>query len=222
MEPELGGSRRKTPVNWSHVLSLSRIVALPVIVALIYSSWTWAPFIAGCLFGGAAITDVLDGRLARRRGTVSPLGVFLDLAADKILIIGILIAMVDEHWVPGWMVIVIVTREFLVSGLRTVAASGGVIIPAGRWGKGKTLVTILAMETVFGREDVHRGGAWAFGQGNAVEGFYNLAPWFMLLATIWTVASGLEYLVAGQRALRAHRRASTPERTVPLVKEPRL
>ena len=109
-----------------NLLSLARLVATPVVVALLL----WAPpnrLAAAALFSLASITDYLDGYLARRWQVVSQFGVFCDLMADKLLVASTLIAMVGIGWCRAWMVIVIVGRELVVSGLRSWAAAQGVV-----------------------------------------------------------------------------------------------
>ena len=127
-----------------NLLSLARLIATPVVVALLLV----APphrIAAAILFALASITDYLDGYLARRWQVVSQFGVFADLMADKLLVAATLIAMVGIGVVPAWIAIVIVGRELVVSGLRSWAAARGVVIPAGIWGKGKTLLTLIAV-----------------------------------------------------------------------------
>ncbi len=127
-------------------LSLARLIATPLIVLLLLAAPTQS-IPAAVLFSLASITDYLDGYLARRWKVVSQFGVFCDLVADKLLVSATLIALIGIGRVASWVVIVIVGRELLVSGLRAWAAAQGVVIPAGIWGKGKTLVTLIA--TVF-------------------------------------------------------------------------
>src|SRR6266487_2154591 len=110
--------------NVPNILSLSRILAT-------------------VLFVLGSGTDFLDGYLARRYKLVSPLGVFLDLTADKVFVSVILIALVQVGLVPAWIVAVIIAREFLVTGLRSMASAKGKVIPAGKWGKQKTLITMV-------------------------------------------------------------------------------
>lgn len=127
-----------------NLLSLARLIATPVVVVLLLV----APphrIAAAVLFALASITDYLDGYLARRWRVVSQFGVFADLMADKLLVAATLIAMVGINVVPAWIAIVIVGRELVVSGLRSWAAARGVVIPAGIWGKGKTLLTLIAV-----------------------------------------------------------------------------
>lgn len=101
--------------------------------------------VVSILFAAASITDYLDGYLARRLHVVSSLGVFIDLAADKILVSTVLIVLTGIGTVPSWMAAVIVAREFIVAGLRSQAAAKGVVIAASQLGKWKTTVTLIAL-----------------------------------------------------------------------------
>jgi CDP-diacylglycerol--glycerol-3-phosphate 3-phosphatidyltransferase len=187
--------------NVPNILSACRIVMLAPLVLLILINQPVTYAIATVLFLLVAITDTLDGRLARRYNLVSTLGVFLDLTADKMLVAGLLIALVEVHLVPSWIVIVIVAREFLVTGMRSLAASAGKVIPAGPLGKQKTFLTLLAM-----------GGillASAFSPAPLTLFPPHFIPWsqvnvgavllfasdvLMILALIWTVLSAVEYM----------------------------
>lgn len=131
--------------NVPNLLSLSRLVVTVAIFVLVLFNTPWAFLVATALFILAAATDFFDGYLARRYKVVSPFGVFLDLTADKVFVSTILIALVQIGLVPAWIVVIIVAREFLVTGLRSMAAAKGKVIPAGMWGKQKTLITMVAM-----------------------------------------------------------------------------
>src|SRR5437588_3784284 len=131
--------------NLPNLLSLSRMVATALVFVLVLFNTPWAFLTATLLFILASATDFFDGYLARRLKVVSRLGVFLDLTADKVFVSVILIALVQISLVPAWIVVIIVTREFLVTGLRSMAAAKGKVIPAGIWGKQKTLITLLAL-----------------------------------------------------------------------------
>jgi CDP-diacylglycerol---glycerol-3-phosphate 3-phosphatidyltransferase len=182
-----------------NLLSFSRILAAPVLYALVVSHWRYAFLTAAVLFLLASITDTLDGELARRRGLVSPFGIYLDTTSDKILIAVLLIALAVAHLAPGWMAAVIIAREFLVTGLRSYAAALGVVIPAGGWGKAKTVITIVALLLVLLEGDARQGG-WLSSQ--AAPGAWLLsslgpatvAVWALFIATVWTVGSGAEYI----------------------------
>src|SRR6266852_4871980 len=108
--------------NVPNILSASRILATVLVFILILLNQQWA-FLVATVFFFASVTDMLDGYLARKYHLVSPLGVFLDLTADKIFVSAILIALVQLGLVPAWIVIIIVSREFLVTGLRSMAAA---------------------------------------------------------------------------------------------------
>jgi CDP-diacylglycerol--glycerol-3-phosphate 3-phosphatidyltransferase len=186
-----------------NLLSIGRLLATIPLVVLILINQSGAFLGATVLFVAGSLTDTLDGRLARRYGLVSQLGVFLDLTADKVFVSAALIALVQIGVVPAWIVIVIVTREFLVSGLRSLAAAQGVVIPAGRWGKQKTLLTLVAIGGVLLSRGL--GGLTAFPLGLATGGSPSSFPDYLLaasdvvllLAVIWTIGSAIEYLRGG-------------------------
>jgi CDP-diacylglycerol---glycerol-3-phosphate 3-phosphatidyltransferase len=198
-----------------NVLSLGRLLATIPLVVLILVNTPSAYLIATALFAAGSITDTLDGRLARRYHLVSNLGVFLDLTADKVFVSAALIALIQVSVIPAWIVIVIVTREFLVSGLRSLAAAQGVVIPAGRWGKQKTLLTLVAAGGIL----LARGlrGATAFPLGLATGGAPTSLPDYLLalsdaillLAVIWTIFSAVEYLRGAWSLLAAPAKSAT-------------
>jgi CDP-diacylglycerol--glycerol-3-phosphate 3-phosphatidyltransferase len=182
-----------------NLLSLSRIVVAPFIYALIVWSGRDGQLFALVLFVIASMTDTIDGQLARRANTVTPLGVYLDTTADKILVAVLLVGLTAVHEAPGWMAAVIIAREFFVTGLRSYAAALGVVIPAGRWGKAKTAITILALMLVLlGGDAAHGGILSGVGLIRTVLltrfGPSPLPVWALLVATIWTVGSGVEYI----------------------------
>jgi len=122
-------------------LTLSRIVLIPVFVFTVYHH----PLVGAIVFGIASMTDLLDGYLARRTGQITKFGIILDPIADKFLVISALIVLVDMERLPAWIAIVIIVREFLVTGLRVVALSKDIIIPAEMGGKIKTATQIFAV-----------------------------------------------------------------------------
>lgn len=193
-----------------NLLSFSRILAAPFLYALVVSPARYGLALALVVFAAASLTDTLDGELARRRGLVSALGVYLDTTADKILVAVLLVALVAVHLAPGWMAALIIAREFLVTGLRSYAAALGVVIPAGGWGKAKTVITIGALTLVLLAGDAsHRGvlssqtapGSWLVTQ----VGPYSLPVWALLIAVVWTVGSGAEYIRGAVPLLMAGR-----------------
>jgi CDP-diacylglycerol--glycerol-3-phosphate 3-phosphatidyltransferase len=100
-------------------------------------------WIALAVFIVASITDTLDGQIARRKNLVTNFGKFMDPLADKLLVCSAMIAMVDMGRIPAWVVIIIIAREFIISGFRLVASDNGVVIAAGWWGKIKTVVQMI-------------------------------------------------------------------------------
>jgi CDP-diacylglycerol--glycerol-3-phosphate 3-phosphatidyltransferase len=170
-------------------------------VALVLIDQPTAYLIATAIFALGAITDTVDGQLARKYHLVSRLGVFLDLTADKVFVSAVLIALVQVQVVPAWIAIVIVTREFLVSGLRSLAAAQGVVIPAGRWGKQKTLLTLLALGGILLARGLHGSTAFILGLSTGPAAPHAFADYLLaasdivlLLAVVWTIFSAVEYL----------------------------
>ncbi|HKV58752.1 MAG TPA: CDP-diacylglycerol--glycerol-3-phosphate 3-phosphatidyltransferase [Ktedonobacteraceae bacterium] len=196
--------------NVPNILSSSRILATVLVFILILINAQWAFVVATVFFFFASITDLLDGYLARKYHLVSPLGVFLDLTADKIFVSSILVALVQPGLVPAWIVFIIIAREFLVMGLRTIASAKGKIISAGIWGKQKTFITLLGIGGILLSKGL--GGQHLslfppqlnFAAPSLYVGDYLLlvADILLVLAVIWTVFSGIEYLVGGWPLLR--------------------
>lgn len=132
-------------LNLANKLTLSRILLVPIIVVLLLFPGKWTCLFATLLFILASATDWIDGYVARRSGTVTSFGKFLDPLADKVLISSILIMLTQHGWVPGWIVAVIVARELMVTGMRAMAMEQGVVIAADKYGKLKTIVQIFAL-----------------------------------------------------------------------------
>jgi CDP-diacylglycerol--glycerol-3-phosphate 3-phosphatidyltransferase len=137
--------------------------------------------LAGLVFTIAALTDTFDGYFARKHGMVTNLGKIIDPLADKILVIAALISLVQLQRLPAWIVVIILSREFFVTGLRMVAASEGVVISASRGGKVKTVTQIIAILLMI------------FDLPGGLP-----AMWVALVATLW---SGMEYLVKAKSLL---------------------
>ncbi|GHO43598.1 CDP-diacylglycerol--glycerol-3-phosphate 3-phosphatidyltransferase [Ktedonospora formicarum] len=189
--------------NVPNILSISRLISTVIVFILILVNQQWAYLVGTVLFALSAFTDYFDGYLARRYNLVSSLGVFLDLTADKVFVVAILIALQAVGLVSPWIVFIIVTREFLVSGLRSVAAAQGKVIPAGKWGKQKTFITLVAIGVVLLAKGL---GAhllslfpWMLTFDSQTLVFNELlllvGDVLLILATIWTIFSGIEYTV---------------------------
>ena len=127
-------------MNLPNKLTLSRIVAIPFFVAamLIQTGWEGQKWIALIIFVAASLTDLADGKIARARGLVTNFGKFMDPLADKLLVCSALVCLCSLQRLAAWIVIVIIAREFIISGFRLVAADAGVVIAASMWGKVKT------------------------------------------------------------------------------------
>jgi CDP-diacylglycerol--glycerol-3-phosphate 3-phosphatidyltransferase len=136
---------RQQILNLPNGVSILRILAIPLILVLLFCMGRGYQLLTALLFLGAAITDTLDGYLARRRGMVTTLGKFLDPLADKLLIVTALIALIPAREIPVWMVIIIVGREIAVTGLRGIAVSQGIVISASTLGKYKTVFEVASI-----------------------------------------------------------------------------
>lgn len=138
-------------MNLPNALTLSRIFIVPLLVVVLLTpvseNWLGVPrYLLGVtIFVAAALTDYFDGKIARRRQQVSKLGKLLDPIADKLLISAALISMVENHLAPAWAVVIVVGREFAVTGLRSIAATEGVVIAASRMGKFKMVAQVFTV-----------------------------------------------------------------------------
>jgi CDP-diacylglycerol---glycerol-3-phosphate 3-phosphatidyltransferase len=183
-------------MSWPHLLSLSRVVAGPIIAGLVLSTPGDAYLFGALLFGLASFTDMIDGKLARYSQRVSPLGIFLDTTADKVLVSLVLVAMAVGGLSPAWIPLVIISREFLISGLRSYAASHNRIISAHTWGKGKTLITMVAISCVLLAANGKTGGALSHvGSHSVWQHAFTAASWLLGIAAVLTIVSGVRYIV---------------------------
>lgn len=131
--------------NLPNGLTLSRIFLVPLLVVVLLTRYERWEFFGGIIFGVAALTDWLDGFLARRRRQVTTLGMLLDPVADKLLVSAAFISLVQMQLAPAWMVVIIVGREFAVTGLRSIAIAQGLVIPASKFGKAKMATQVIAI-----------------------------------------------------------------------------
>ena len=133
------------PLNLPNVLTLLRILAVPVVVVALLDGTPHGDTLAAIVFALAALTDGLDGYIARSRDSVTTFGKLMDPLADKLLITAALISLVSLNRLPAWVAMVIIAREFAVTGLRSIAADRGVVIAASWMGKVKTVLQIGAV-----------------------------------------------------------------------------
>src|SRR5579864_3638726 len=147
--PATAKARRRTlaedALNLPNLLTMGRVVAIPFFVWLLDTPTPIRGFWACMVFTAAAISDMLDGYLARKLGVVSVLGKFLDPLADKLIVMAALVWLVSLGRVPAWVVVLLLARELSVTGLRSVAASEGVVIGAGHEGKTKTALQMIGI-----------------------------------------------------------------------------
>ncbi len=171
-------------------LTLFRIAAVPIIIVLMLFPNRICTLIAGLLFSAAAITDYLDGFLARKRGLVSTLGKVMDPVADKLLVSSAFIMLTSLGWVPAWMACIIIGRELAVTGLRNIIAEKGEDLSASNLGKYKTGFQIAAIIPLM----IH----FPF-LGLDVQVIGNLFLWGALIFTIW---SGADYFIRSRSLLQ--------------------
>jgi CDP-diacylglycerol--glycerol-3-phosphate 3-phosphatidyltransferase len=171
-------------------LTLFRIAAVPVIIVLLLFPNKICTLIAGLLFSAAAITDYLDGFLARKRGLVTTLGKIMDPVADKLLVSSAFIMLTSLGWVPAWMACIIIGRELAVNGLRNIIAEKGGDLSASNLGKYKTGFQIAAIIPLMFHYPF-------FGLNVQVIG--NLFLWGALVFTIW---SGADYFIRSRSLLQ--------------------
>ena len=205
------------PINVPNVLTVLRILLVPVLVVALTTETKNGDTIAAVVFALAAITDGLDGYIARSRKAITTFGKVMDPIADKMLITAALIALVSLERLGAWVAMVIIAREFAVSSLRVAAAQQGAIIPASILGKIKTVIQIVAVMALIAANDPH--ALWV----DALVGLMVAA----------TVASGVDYFLNVRREiedarenLRAQRsarsgvdtsRSSSSSREVPRI-----
>ena len=173
-------------MNLPTYLTLGRICLVPLVVVFLISAESIHSLVAAILFGAAALTDWLDGLLARRRRQVTILGKLLDPVADKLLVAAALISLVQVGRVEAWIVVLIIGREFAVTGLRGVSASQGVVVAASDLAKYKTASQYLAVILLILEKNVPVG----------LEAEYAYISRGMLWAALTlTVVSGFDYFV---------------------------
>ena len=195
-------------MNLANKLTIIRIILVPIMVVIPFLGlkgdvWgiplTW--FCIDLIFIIASITDKLDGYIARSRNQITTFGKFLDPIADKILVISAMIMLVENSRLPAWIPIIVLFREFIVSGYRLVAVEkGGKVIAASIWGKLKTVTQMLAL--VVAIIDMNSFGAIFTGNLDTYHFIINLfVTVMMIISVIATVVSGFDYIKNGKDLL---------------------
>ena len=186
-------------MNLPNKLTISRFILTVAFLAVMFSEVKFHHTIALALFVAAAISDFLDGEIARRRKLITNFGILMDPLADKIMVCSAFIAFVGLNWMPAWMVVIIVARELAITGLRLLAVAKNVVLAAESCGKYKTIAQIVAIISIFVLASYPEWGAvgravfgfqWP-GQTPWAEWFTELAKW---VAVALTFLSGWLYL----------------------------
>lgn len=184
----------RIPVNLANGLTIFRILLIPVFMVFLLGLEVIPANVSAALAVGvfviAAVTDTLDGYFARSRNAVTVLGQFLDPLADKLLISAALISLVSLDRISAWIAMLIIAREFAVSGLRLVAAADRVVIPASPLGKAKTFSQIIAVVALILPE-------FGFILGRPLS-------WYLInIAAVLTIVSGIDYFVKAREWVKA-------------------
>lgn len=167
-------------MNLPNKLTIFRVILIPVFIIALMSGIIPEPvnrYVGVVIFCVASFTDYLDGHIARKYNLVTNFGKFMDPLADKLLVSSALICMIELGFLPAWIVIIIISREFIITGFRLIAAEGGLVIAASWWGKIKTVTQMLMIILVL------------LGVGEIIGNI------LIILATVFTVISGVDYIV---------------------------
>jgi CDP-diacylglycerol---glycerol-3-phosphate 3-phosphatidyltransferase len=186
------------PLNLPNVLTVLRIMLVPVLVVALLGNTDGGDVLAAVVFALASLTDFVDGYLARARGTVTNFGKLMDPLADKLLIVAALVALVSLHRLAAWVAMVIITRELAVTVLRMGATQAGVVMAASMFGKVKTCLQIAAILAVIA---VHGEPLWVSA--------------LLYLTVAVTVLSGLDYFFGLRRRMAQAQARSAQQSTEP-------
>jgi CDP-diacylglycerol--glycerol-3-phosphate 3-phosphatidyltransferase len=189
-------------MNLPNKISLFRILATPVFLFFLVPGWfgqflglaQWGRYAAAAIFVIAAITDMVDGKIARKYNQISELGKFLDPIADKLLVTAALVALIMTDGLSVWVVFIILAREFIVTGFRIVAVGQGVVIAADKWGKIKTVLQIVAIVAILIRD---------FPVSLIVD--IPIGMPLMYVAMVMTIISGFNYVAKNIKVLTSSR-----------------
>ena len=172
-------------MNLPNKLTILRVLLIPVFIVLLMNGYYYW---SGIVFLLASFTDMLDGQIARKYNLITNFGKIMDPLADKLLVTSALICLVELGEIAGWMVIIILAREFIITGLRAIAAGEGIIIAAGKSGKLKTILQMTALTVILLRD-------WPF----ALFTDFPVGNIILWAAVIMTVYSGIEYIVKNKQ-----------------------
>lgn len=185
-------------MNLPNKLTLLRIILVPFFIIAMLVNFPFHYLVAGCIFGIASVTDTLDGKIARSRNLVTDFGKFADPLADKILVLTALVCFLQVGLLGSFgaiPVIIVLFREFAVSGIRLVAASSGKVVAANIWGKIKTASQMVGISVIFAMQVVLEVlNAMKISTGFVSEVFYYIGNGLIWLSTLFTLISGIIYL----------------------------
>ena len=177
-------------MNLPNKLTMARVIMIPFFVIFMLTGWGGeaSKWISLAIFIVASLTDLLDGHIARKHNLVTNFGKFMDPLADKLLVCSAMICLVEMGRIPAWIVIVIISREFIISGFRLIAADNGIVIAASYWGKFKTVFQMLMIIVLI--LDIQNAG------------FQVLGVILTYVALILTVVSLIDYIVKNKQVLK--------------------
>jgi len=193
-------STLKAQMNPANTVTVTRMVLIPVFLVVMLTDWpawisapqwvsTLQPWIAAFVFTLLAATDGVDGYLARSRNEITTFGKFVDPLADKLLVTAALLALIEQDVLPAWIALVIISREFIVSGLRMVASAEGQVIAASWYGKVKTVLQIVAIVMFIVKDSLVPLGVSA-----DLALYFQIASWIaMAAAVVMTILSMVDY-----------------------------
>lgn len=184
-------------MNLPNKLTILRTVMIPFFILFLYTDWFhgYDKIIAAVIFIAASLTDMLDGKIARKYNLVTNFGKFMDPLADKLLVCSAMICLVDLKLLPAWIVIIIIAREFIISGFRLIAAEHQIVIAASMWGKFKTTfqMAMIILLILNMNADVYVAG---------VGIIHVLALIATYVALVLTIVSLLDYLYKNKAVLK--------------------
>lgn len=195
-------------MNLANKLTIIRIFLVPVFLIFIALKIDYGTFIATFIFILASLTDKLDGYIARSRNQITTFGKFMDPLADKLLVTSALISLVELQVIPGWAAVIIIAREFAISGLRTIAAGDGVVIAASWWGKIKTVIQIIAIIALLLKVNINNSQILLekFTSNSILHELYVYLPEIMLyIAVIITILSGIDYFNKNKHTINTNK-----------------
>ena len=186
-------------LNLPNKLTLIRMFLAPIYLALMLIEFPYHYIVALAVFAIASLTDMLDGKIARKNNLITVFGKLLDPLADKMLTTAALLAFMREGWCSIWIVMIVLTREFAVAGVRLIATAQGIVIPANYWGKAKTVsqmvftIVIMLLAELDATFDIFANVGWF-----TLARVSNIMLW---ITAVLTVVSGITYFVDSKKLI---------------------